>query len=72
MRLLLGTIVTNNSLFCSDNNSQFLRHNVIELSKNTYFFVGQAPSLSLIHGGPAPAFFLQKQLSTTLFMGWRK
>ena len=59
MRLLLGSIISNNSnnsLFCGDVNSRFLRHNVIELNKKTYFYVGQILSITLVHGGPAPFF----------------
>ena len=37
----------------------FLRHNVIELNKKAYFHVGQIPSISLVHGGPAPLFFAE-------------
>ena len=59
MRLLLGSIISNNSLFCGDVNSRFLRHNVIELNKKTYFYVGQILSITLVHGGPAPSFFVE-------------
>ena len=56
MRLLLGSIISNNSLFCGDVNSHFLQYNVIELNKKTYFHVGQILSITLVHGGPAPFF----------------
>lgn len=59
MRLLLGSIVSNNSSFCGDINSRLLRHNVIELNKKTYFHVGQILSITLVHGGPAPSFFAE-------------
>jgi hypothetical protein len=59
MRLLLGSIISNNSLFCGDVNSRFLRHNVIELNKKTYFYIGQILSITLVHGGPAPSFFAE-------------
>ena len=59
MRLLLGSVVSNNSLFCGEMDSRFLRHNVIELNKKTYFHVGQILSITLVHGGPAPSFFAQ-------------
>ena len=67
MRLLLSSIISNNSLLCGDANSRFLRHNVIELSKKTYFYVGQALSMSLVHGGPAPAFFAEPVVDYILF-----
>ena len=54
MRLPLSSIISNNSLFCGDINSRFLRHNVIELNKKTFFYVGEILSITLIHGGPAP------------------
>ena len=59
MPLLLGSVVSNNSLFCGEIDSRFLRHNVIELNKKTYFHVGQILSITLVHGGPAPSFFAQ-------------
>ena len=37
--------------------SHYLRHNLSELKKKTYFYVGQMIALSLEHGGPAPTFF---------------
>ena len=57
LRLLLGTVISNNSLFCGDINSQYLQHNIIELNKKTYYHVGQILSMSLLHGGPVPSFF---------------
>jgi hypothetical protein len=71
MRLLLGSIISNNSLFCGHVNSRSLRHNVIELNKKTYFYVGQILSITLVHGGPAP-FFLLSQWPTTSSTGWRR
>ena len=57
LRLLLGAVISNNSLFSGDVDCRHLRHNIIELSKKTYFYVGQMLSMSLIHGGPMPSFF---------------
>ena len=37
LRLLLGTVNSNNSLFCGDANSCYLQHNIMKLSKKTYF-----------------------------------
>ena len=59
LRLLMGTLVGNNSLFCGDVNARLLRHNLIELNKKTFFHVGQVLALSLIHGGPSPSFFAE-------------
>ena len=33
------------------------RHNLVELEKKTYFYIGAIIALSLIHGGPGPQFF---------------
>ena len=59
LRLLLGAVVANNSLFTGDVDARYLRHNVIELNKKTYFYIGQMISMSLIHGGPMPSFFAE-------------
>ena len=47
MRLLLSSIISNNSLFCGDVNS---------LTKKTYFHVGRILLITLVHGGPATFF----------------
>ena len=67
LRLLLGAVVSNNSLFCGDINSRSLQHNVIELSKKTYFYVGQILSMSLVHGGPAPCFLAEPVVDYILY-----
>ena len=59
MRLLLGAVISNNTLFNGDVDCRYLRHNLIELNKKTYFHVGQMLSMSLVHGGPAPSFFAE-------------
>lgn len=59
LRLLLGAVISNKSLFSGDVDSRYLRHNVIELNKKTYFHVVQMLSTSLIHGGPVPSFFAE-------------
>ena len=48
LRLLLDAVMCNHSLFSGAVNSRHLRHNVIELSKKTYFHVGQILSMSLM------------------------
>ncbi len=57
LRLLMNAIISNNSLFEGHMESRFLRHNIIELKKKTYFYIGQVLALSLVHGGPTPSFF---------------
>ncbi len=44
-------------LLCGDPTSRTLTHNMNELRKKTYKHVGTMMALSIIHGGPAPAFF---------------
>ena len=44
-------------LFCGDDASRFPVHNMLEISKKTYFYIGVMIATSLIHGGPAPKFF---------------
>lgn len=53
----MNEIASNNSIFCGEAGFRYLRHNVIELKRKTYFYVGKVLSMSLIHGGPAPSFF---------------
>ncbi len=53
-------ICSNNNLFCGDKTSRSLCHNIPELMKRTYFYVGAIISTSLVHGGPAPAFFVMQ------------
>ena len=55
--LLLCAICGNNSLLCGDEASQFPVHNMLELSKKTYFYIGAMIATSLVHGGSAPQFF---------------
>ena len=44
-------------LFCGPLSCRVPRHNLVELDKRTYFYVGVMIALSLIHGGPGPEFF---------------
>ncbi len=50
-------IAENNSLFCGSDTAKCPRHNLVELERKTYYYVGVIIALSLIHGGPAPHFF---------------
>lgn len=57
LRLLLSAIVSNDSILSGDSDKRILRHNIIELNRSTYLYVGKIISMSLVHGGPAPSFF---------------
>jgi len=56
LHLLVGSIATNNALFSGSEECRVLAANLAELGKNTYKH-GEMIAISLIHGGPAPAFF---------------
>ena len=71
LRLLLGSVASNNSLFCGDGDARFVRHNVLELKKRSYFHVGQIISLYLMHGGPAPTF-LSEAIADYILYGLEK
>ena len=47
----------NDMLFCGPLSCRVPRHNLVELDKRTYFYVGVMIARSLIHGGPDPVFF---------------
>ena len=55
--LLMGQIARNNSLLCGSETKRVPQHNMHELGKRTYYFIGMMIAASLIHSGPAPAFF---------------
>ena len=57
LHLLMGSIATNNSLFSGREECRVPSANLAELGKNTYKHVGEMMAVSLVHGGPAPAFF---------------
>ena len=54
--LLLMSIAQNNKLFCGPPDARTPNHNIVELQKKTYYYVGVFFALSIIHGGPAPTF----------------
>ena len=54
---LMRCIAQNNSLFCGKENSRVPMHNMLELERRTFYFIGSIVALSLVHGGPAPSFF---------------
>ena len=57
VHLLLCAIGQNNNLFCVDAACHVPLHNMLELSKKNYFYIGMMIATSLVHGGPAPKFF---------------
>ncbi len=56
MYLLIKAVAENNTLLAGPDDNRVPRHNVVELQKRTYFFVGIIFALLIIHGGPAPQF----------------
>ena len=56
--ILVKRIFQKNTIFCGPAESRCIFHNGMELDKKTYYYVGTLLGLSLIYGGPAPAFFL--------------
>lgn len=57
LHLLVSAIARNNSLFVGDINRRAPLHNMEELEKNTYYYVGTMLAVSIVHGGPPPCFF---------------
>lgn len=57
LHILVASIVQNNSLFCGSENLRVPMHSVLELERQTFYHIGSILALSLVHGGPAPAFF---------------
>lgn len=55
--LLLSEIAQNNTLFCGTATARIPRHDMVELSKQTYKCIGSILAASIVHGGPAPNFF---------------
>ena len=55
--LLLSEIAQNNILFCGKAMARIPKHNMVELSKQTYKCIGAILAVSTVHGGPAPEFF---------------
>lgn len=59
LHLLVGEISRNNSLFCGSPSSRVPLHNMTELSRKTYKFVGAILAFSIVCGGPAPGYFAE-------------
>ncbi len=51
---VIVSILHNDSLFCGPDDNRVPRHNLVELEKKTFYYVGALIALSLIYGGPAP------------------
>ena len=56
---VVAAAVRNESLFCGPVNSRVPRHNLPELEKQSFYYIGAIIALSLVHGGPAPQCFSQ-------------
>ena len=54
--LLLRELAQNSSLFCGPCTSRAPKHNISELEKGTFYYIGVIIALSIIHGGPGPTF----------------
>lgn len=53
----MSSIASNNHLFAGEEANRVPTHNVLEVEKRSYFYVGVALAMSIVHGGSAPAFF---------------
>ena len=56
LRLLMGAIGTNNSFFQGEPSLRVPTCNIKGLEDQVYRRIGEMISVSLIHGGPSPAF----------------
>ena len=56
LHLLMVAIANNNQLFQGGEACRVPTPNMVELQKQTYKHVGEMMAVSLIHGGPPPAF----------------
>ena len=55
--LLLREIFTKGTIFQGKENARIPIHNVLELKKQTFKYIGNMLAASLLNGGPAPTFF---------------
>jgi len=55
--LLLREIFTKGTLFQGKETARIPIHNVLELKKQTFKYIGNMLAASLLNGGPAPTFF---------------
>lgn len=54
---VITAVFRSEKYFCGPDLNRVPRHNVVELSKNSFYFIGALVALSLINGGPAPGCF---------------
>ena len=71
LHLLVSSIARNNTLFVGAINQRAPLHNMVELEKNTYYYVGAMLATSIVHGGPPPCFF-SNAVADYLLYGMRK
>lgn len=71
LHLLVSSIARNNTLFVGAINQRAPLHNMVELEKNTYYYVGAMLATSIVHGGPPPCF-LSNAVADYLLYGMRK
>ena len=57
LTLLMRDMAGNNSLFQGKLHQRLPRPNLVELNKRSFYCVGLCIAMSLVHGGPNPAFF---------------
>ena len=69
--LLLMSVAENSTLFCGPSNARTPNHNVLELQKMTFYYVGVFFALSIFHGGPAPTF-LSSAVADYILYGIKK
>lgn len=65
--ILLQEIARNRSLFHGDETSLFPVHNMFEISKNTFYYIGCMFAASIIHGGPGPCFLANSAADYILY-----
>ncbi len=56
MYLLMSSIAKSHLFFNGEETKRVPMHNIVELEKNTFFYIGSIFALSLVHGGPSPSF----------------
>ena len=71
LHLLVSSITHNNTLFVGAVNQRAPLHNMVELEKNTYYYVGAMLATSIVHGGPPPCVF-SNVVADYLLYGMRK
>lgn len=57
LHLLIAAVARKNAWFCGRENSRVPVHSLMELEQQTFVYIGKMIAMSLLYGGPAPAFF---------------